>query len=339
MSAGSHTTVYTDGACSGNPGPGGWAWAIPDGAFASGYESHTTNQRMEVRAVLSAVQANDGALDIVSDSTYVVNCFRDSWYVGWRKRGWLNSQKKPVANRDLWEPLIDLVLARGNVTFRWVKGHGDDPMNDLVDRLAVQAILDKAGQAGAGRPAHLGPADVLPAKTSSNGGPRLPEGHRVVVTGLRPPQLGGYDRNLTWDAVRAKLADALAYLATEHDDIVVLTGMSLGTEQLAAEAAVDAGVPYVVAPAHREYDAVWSRESRERYRDLVGKALAVVTFDDRKPTSKQQAGGMIGRRDAWLARNASSAIVVHDGEDEHTEKKLAALVVQLGEENVLRLTV
>jgi ribonuclease HI/uncharacterized phage-like protein YoqJ len=338
MTAGS-LTIYTDGACSGNPGPGGWAWAVVDGGpFASGYEPHTTNQRMEVQAVLSAVEANDTPLDIVSDSTYVVNCFRDSWYVGWRKRGWLNSQKKPVANRDLWEPLIDLVLTRGNITFRWVKGHSSDLMNDLVDRLAVQAITDKAGQSGAGRPAHLGPADLPPTKTAP-GDPRLPGGHRVLVTGLRPPQLGGYDRNLTWEAVRTKLAEALAYLATEHDDVVVLTGMGLGTEQLAAEAAIDAGVPFVVAPAHREYDAVWSRDSRERYRDLAGKALAEVTFDDRKPTSKQQAGGMIGRRDAWLARSASSAIVVHDGEDEPTEKKLASLVVQLGDENVLQLTV
>ena len=111
------TEIYTDGACSGNPGPGGWAWAIEGGAFESGYETHTTNQRMEVTAAFEAVQRNDGRIEIVSDSTYVVNCFRDSWYVGWRKRGWLNSQRKPVANRDLWEPFVELVLARGDVTF------------------------------------------------------------------------------------------------------------------------------------------------------------------------------------------------------------------------------
>jgi ribonuclease HI len=142
------TIVYTDGACSGNPGPGGWAWAVPDGPFASGAEAHTTNQRMEIAAVLHAVQAHDGPLDIVSDSTYVVNCFRDKWYAGWRQRGWTNSQRKPVANRDLWEPLIDLVLDRGDVTFRWVKGHGGDKMNDLVDRLAVEASLTQAGRTG-----------------------------------------------------------------------------------------------------------------------------------------------------------------------------------------------
>jgi ribonuclease HI len=131
--------VWTDGACSGNPGPGGWAWATKDGRQASGGEAATTNQRMEIRAALEAVRALEGPLVVVSDSTYVVNCFRDGWWRGWLSRGWVNSAKKPVANRDLWEPLILAVRDRGNVTFRWVKGHSGDPMNDLVDRLAVEA--------------------------------------------------------------------------------------------------------------------------------------------------------------------------------------------------------
>ncbi|HEY3495992.1 MAG TPA: ribonuclease H [Polyangiaceae bacterium] len=139
------TIVYTDGACSGNPGPGGWAWAVQGGAFASGAEPHTTNQRMEIRAALEALRALPGALEVVSDSTYVVNCFKQRWYVGWHANGWRNSQKKPVANRDLWEPFIELALQRA-ATFRWVKGHGTDPMNHLVDELAVAAA-----QAGTGR--------------------------------------------------------------------------------------------------------------------------------------------------------------------------------------------
>jgi ribonuclease HI len=93
---------------------------------------------MEIHAVLDAVRALDGPLEVVSDSTYVVNCFRDRWYLGWQRRGWVNSQRKPVANRDLWEPLVTLVNERGDVTFRWVKGHSGDEMNDLVDRLAVE---------------------------------------------------------------------------------------------------------------------------------------------------------------------------------------------------------
>jgi ribonuclease HI len=131
--------VWTDGACSGNPGPGGWAWATQDGRLASGGVPATTNQRMEIQAALEAVTTLDGVLMVVSDSTYVVNCFRDAWWQGWLARGWLNSTKKPVANRDLWEPLIVAVRDRGDVTFRWVKGHSGDTMNDLVDRLAVEA--------------------------------------------------------------------------------------------------------------------------------------------------------------------------------------------------------
>ena len=132
--------VFTDGACSGNPGPGGWAWAVaPDGALQdSGGEARSTNQRMEIMAVLQALRSLEGELTIVSDSTYVVNCFRDKWYERWQANGWKNAKKEPVANVDLWKPLIELVLAR-DPKWRWVKGHSGDAMNDLVDALAVAA--------------------------------------------------------------------------------------------------------------------------------------------------------------------------------------------------------
>ncbi|MEO7753185.1 MAG: ribonuclease H [Terracoccus sp.] len=133
------TFVYTDGACRGNPGPGGWAWAVDRDRFDSGSERPSTNQRMEIRAALEAVTALRGPLVVVSDSTYVVNCFRDRWWAGWLARGWTTSAKKPVANRDLWEPLVMMVKDRGDVAFRWVKGHSGDAMNDLVDELAVAA--------------------------------------------------------------------------------------------------------------------------------------------------------------------------------------------------------
>ena len=141
--------IYTDGACSGNPGPGGWAWAeAPDGVrTASGGERRTTNQRMELVAVLDALRVNapiarDTArrLVIVSDSTYVVNCFRDRWWVKWKANGWRNSNRQPVANDDLWKPLIETYESMPvgeRPQFEWVKGHSGDPMNDLVDRLAV----------------------------------------------------------------------------------------------------------------------------------------------------------------------------------------------------------
>jgi ribonuclease HI len=134
--------VYTDGACSGNPGPGGWAWAVaPNGEpHGAGGEARTTNQRMELTAVVQALtQVAGDHLVIMSDSTYVVQCFRDRWWQRWQANGWRNAQKKPVANVDLWEPLIELYLER-RPELHWVKGHSGDPMNDLVDRLAVAAV-------------------------------------------------------------------------------------------------------------------------------------------------------------------------------------------------------
>jgi ribonuclease HI len=139
--------VFTDGACSGNPGPGGWGWAVsPDGEpNGSGGETHTTNQRMEVYAAFDAMRtlgADGSSLEIVSDSTYVVKCFNDRWYVKWEQNGWKNSKKQEVANIDLWKPFIAEYKRLGgtpHVNFRWVKGHSGDRMNDLVDRLAVAA--------------------------------------------------------------------------------------------------------------------------------------------------------------------------------------------------------
>jgi ribonuclease HI len=115
---------------------------------------------MEIQAALEAVTTLDPPLEVVSDSTYVVNCFRDGWWERWLARGWTNAQKKPVANRDLWEPLIDAYRAdRDRIRFRWVKGHSDDPMNDLVDRLAVAAATTQHGSEGESAPAALGPPD------------------------------------------------------------------------------------------------------------------------------------------------------------------------------------
>ena len=162
------TIVFTDGACLGNPGPGGWAWAEPGGAYASGAEPRTTNQRMEITAAYEAVRSHPGPVRIVSDSTYVVNCFRDRWWEGWLRRGWKNSARKPVANRDLWEPFVDLVRRRGDVTFSWVKGHSGDAMNDLVDALAVEAAQTQAGRSGRAAPA---PGPGAPGLSGTSGAP------------------------------------------------------------------------------------------------------------------------------------------------------------------------
>jgi ribonuclease HI len=129
--------VWTDGACS--KGVGGWAWATEAGRQGVGTELESTNQRMELRAALEAVRSCGPWLTVVSDSSYVVNCFRQGWWVKWRANGWINSSRKPVKNLDLWVPLVDVVEAYEDVEFRWVKGHSGDRMNELVDRLAVEA--------------------------------------------------------------------------------------------------------------------------------------------------------------------------------------------------------
>jgi len=136
--------MYTDGACSGNPGPGGWgAILIEDGEARelSGGANPTTNQRMELTAPIEGLRALGGRrhVAIYSDSAYVINCFRDRWYERWRKNGWLNTQKKPVENRDLWEALIALV-EQHDVTWHKVAGHSGDPLNDRADALARAAI-------------------------------------------------------------------------------------------------------------------------------------------------------------------------------------------------------
>ena len=325
-------TVYTDGACLGNPGPGGWAWAVPNGRWASGAAALTTNQRMEIQAVLSAVTTIDGRIDVVSDSTYVVNCFRDRWWEGWLKKGWVNSQRKPVANRDLWEPLIDVYRADpARLSFRWVKGHSNDPMNDLVDALAVEAARTQQDASGDAPPARLPAADVVAADGSD---PRVPDGRRVVVGGHRPPELGGYDENPVSSGVRKKLAEILAAKKELHPDLVVMSGVGLGAEQLGVEAAASVGVPYVAVLPYPSPDSMWPAPSRERFSSLVAGADGVVLLQAKAPETKQKAGAALARRDAWLARHADEALVVWDGSDAIVGRLVRSMRDHVGEEDV-----
>lgn len=325
------TIAYTDGACSGNPGPGGWAWAVPGGRFASGAAAHTTNQRMEITAAHEALKALPGRLDVVSDSTYVVHCFRDRWHEAWVKRGWKNSKREPVANRDLWEPFVEEVLARGDVTFRWVKGHSGDPMNDLVDALAVEASLTQEGRDGTGEPEL--PAPVAAAPTGRDR--RLPAGRLVLVTGLRPEQLGGYDANRLGDGVRSKLADTLAAMVTVDGPLSVVSGMGLGAEQLGAEAALGLDLPLVAVLPYPEADSAWPGEARARFKGIVEAAAVTVTLDRKVPATRQLAGAALGRRDAWLANQVDEAVVVWDQEDEVVGRTVRSLEDHLGPEQVL----
>jgi uncharacterized phage-like protein YoqJ len=284
------------------------------------------------------VKANPGKLEVVSDSTYVVNCFRDRWHEGWIKRGWLNSQRKPVANRDLWEPLVEAVRADPRrVQFRWVKGHANDPMNDLVDRLAVEAARTQRGRSGVGVPEGLGAADQPGAGVGAGAGgaaAEAPAGHRLVVGGLRPPGLGGYGDNPVADGVRRRLAEIIGAKAKLHDDLVVLTGLGLGAEQLGAEAAADAGVPYVAVLPFPDQQSVWPDASQRRFEALLDGAAGAVVLQQKRPESKQSAGGALARRDAWLARNAHEALAVWDEDDAAIGRLVRSLRDHLGEEDV-----
>lgn len=143
VSAKPHVTIYTDGACSGNPGPGGWAAVLRYGDHEreiSGGEARTTNQRMELRAAAEALRAlgRPCHVRLHSDSAYLVNCFRQRWYDKWMHNGWVSRAKSPVGNRDLWEELIRL---NGVHDIEWIKvaGHSGDEMNERCDLLARRA--------------------------------------------------------------------------------------------------------------------------------------------------------------------------------------------------------
>jgi ribonuclease HI len=135
--------IWTDGACSGNPGPGGWGAVLRYGATEkeiSGGEAATTNNRMELMAAISALEAlkKPSTVRLHTDSKYVMDGLT-KWIHGWKKNGWKTADKKPVKNEDLWKRL-DTANARHDVTWKWVKGHADDVMNNRADELARAAI-------------------------------------------------------------------------------------------------------------------------------------------------------------------------------------------------------
>lgn len=136
-----HVEIFTDGACSGNPGPGGWGAVLRFGAHEkelSGGEASTTNNRMELFAVIAALSALKEPCEVtlITDSKYVCDSINKRWVYGWKAKGWVKSDKKPALNVDLWEQLLPL-LERHQVTFQWVKGHAGYPENERCDRLAV----------------------------------------------------------------------------------------------------------------------------------------------------------------------------------------------------------
>jgi len=142
--------LYTDGACSGNPGIGGWGAVLSYGGAEkeiSGYEDSTTNNRMEITAVVMGLKAlkYPCEVDIYSDSAYVVNAFSEGWIYGWKKRGWKKADGKDVLNRDLWEEL-DSLCHTHKTKFIKVKGHADNEKNNRCDFLATSAIKVRKGE-------------------------------------------------------------------------------------------------------------------------------------------------------------------------------------------------
>lgn len=138
-----HVTIYTDGACSGNPGPGGWGAILMVGEHKkelSGSENETTNNRMELYAAIEALSALKKPCEVKlhSDSAYLVNAFTNGWIQSWMKNDWRKSDKKPVENKDLWEQLVELT-GKHAVTFVKVKGHSDNEFNNRCDEMAVAA--------------------------------------------------------------------------------------------------------------------------------------------------------------------------------------------------------
>jgi ribonuclease HI len=144
------TTVFTDGAAKGNPGPGGWGAIIatPDGHVRElgGGSPHTTNNQMELTAVIEALRRLpkvDGPIDVCTDSTYVIRGISE-WIHGWRRRGWTTAEGKPVLNRELWEKLAALVAARGKaIRWHYVRGHNAIPGNERADKIAVDFAAAK----------------------------------------------------------------------------------------------------------------------------------------------------------------------------------------------------
>lgn len=136
-----NVTIYTDGACSGNPGPGGYGAILMYGSHKkelSGGDPNTTNNRMELMGVITALKALNRPcqVDLYTDSQYVVNAIEKGWAKKWQSNGWMRNKKDKALNPDLWQMLLDLLEVH-QVSFHWVKGHAENPYNNRCDELAV----------------------------------------------------------------------------------------------------------------------------------------------------------------------------------------------------------
>ena len=263
-------------------------------------------------------------MEIVSDSTYVVNCFTQEWWKGWITRGWKNSKKEPVANRDLWEPFIELVRRRSDVTFTWVKGHSGDRMNDAADKLATTAASEQKARSGprftddiiAGlEPDRPGRTGVLLLDDERPSAEMSHEGPLVVITGHRPTELGGWDlANPIADGLRRQLTEILRAKKQVDPDVRVATGLGLGAEMLAAEAALMAAVPYVAVLAFEGLESRWPEKTQRRFSELRADAAKVEVLSS-APEGAEGFAKSMRKVDSWLAQHGTEAVVIWNRND------------------------
>ena len=226
-------TIHTDGSCSGNPGPGGFGAIIEiDGVEAlvvTGGDPQTTNNRMELSAVIEAMRVLNTMPDVDqfevtvrSDSQYVVNSFNKGWIKNWQRNGWLNADKKPVANQDLWELLLR-ETARHTMAFTWVKGHAGDPMNERCDQLATTAAayapqtdsywcsdaVPSSGAEGAYLQANPSPAPPADNRRQGTEALRLLEAMSVVL-----------EQCQTFDEFRARMLQLMQDTDWQHAEAI-----------------------------------------------------------------------------------------------------------------------
>jgi ribonuclease HI len=262
---------------------------VPDGPCGNGGAEQTTNQRMELEAVLRAVESLPGPLRIHSDSTYVVNCFNDRWYEGWLSRGWKNSQKKPVANRDLWEPLVAAYLERADeIEFIWVKGHAGNRWNERADELAVAAAEAVV--------ADLAESAAAPGKASVAA--PWPAGQALWVSGTATP---------SDDQVLA-LERAIDGLTPGSD--ILITGLRRGVELIAGEKARARRIEIGVVLPFDEPAAKWPLRDRQRF-DSIRSAAAFEIVLGGDPAAP---GAAVAQRNDWVLDHVIGVIAVADPE-------------------------
>ena len=288
-------------------------------------------------AVLEALRAIEGPVEVVSDSTYVVNCFRDRWWANWLERDWRNANKQLIANRDIWEPLIEIYRsAPHEITFSWVKGHAGNEWNDVADRLAAEASRTQQGRSGVGLPDELDEADEIESSaprvradaSGELGSSWRPAGRCVAVLGLQLGLDGPHSDGTQLDgpaaSTRKRLGEILAAKKELDNDLVVLTGLRRGAETLGAEAASETGVPYVAVLPYPNPALKWPTSAKSHFEQMLEGAADVVCLQRKVPDTSKRATQALQRRNAWLRKVADEAVIVWDGADGRVGKVITA---------------